>query len=208
MSRLLLSLAVVACLVGCNAGRPPATSVVGRAAPPASAALLDGTTLDLGRGGDVVAIAFFTTWCPASAEMLRALDDVRERTKGQGLVIVALGEDESAQKVGDFVNAKQLKLAVGLDTGGRLARQLQLPTVPSIVLIDRKGVVRHLHAGYHGAADRATLGADLAALLLEGAPGNAPGKESAPGKDVESPEVVATDVATDVAAVDEAPAAD
>jgi peroxiredoxin len=145
----------------------------------------------------VVAIAFFTTWCPASAEMLRALDDVRERTMGQGLVIVALGEDESAEQVGEFVKAKQLKLAVGLDKGGRLARQLQLPTVPSIVLIDRKGVVRHLQAGYHGAADRASLGADLATLLLE----------SAPAKGGESPEVVATDVATEGVTEGDAPAA-
>jgi hypothetical protein len=116
--------------------------------------------------------------------MLRALDDVRARTKGRGLVIVALNEDESVEQVGDFVNAKQLKLAVGLDTGGRLARQLELPTVPSIVLIDRKGFVRSVHAGYHGAADRAALGADVAALLLEGAPAE---------EEAESPEVVATD---------------
>jgi peroxiredoxin len=186
MSRVFLSLVSVIVLVsvmGCNAGRPPASPVVGRAAPPAFATLLDGTTLDLVREGDVVAIAFFTTWCPASAEMLRALDDVRSRTKGQGLVIVALDEDESAEQVGEFITAKQLKLAVGLDTDGRLARQLQLPTVPSIVLIDRKGVVRHVQAGYHGAADRAALGADVATLLLE----------SAPGVDAESPEVVAAD---------------
>jgi peroxiredoxin len=186
MSRSLLSLVSVvslASLMGCNAGRPPTAPVVGQPAPPAFATLLDGTTLDLAKAGDVVAIAFFTTWCPASGEMLRALDDVRSRTKGQGLVIVALDEDESAEQVGDFIAAKQLKLAVGLDTDGRLARQLQLPTVPSIVLIDRKGVVRHLHAGYHGAADRAALSADVATLLLEGAP----------GVDAESVEVVAAD---------------
>jgi peroxiredoxin len=195
-------LASLALLAGCDAGRPPAASPVGLAAPPSSAALLDGTTLDLGREGEVVAIAFFTTWCPASAEMLRALDDVRARTQGRGLVIVALGEDESAAHVQEFVNAKRLKLAVGLDAGGRLAHQLQLPTVPSIVLIDRKGVVRHLRAGYHGEADRAALGADLATLLLE----------SAPAKGGESPEAVATDVATDgatqVATEADAPPAD
>jgi cytochrome c biogenesis protein CcmG/thiol:disulfide interchange protein DsbE len=188
LGRRLVGVLAFASLVGCGASRPTPVASVGRTAPVVAVPLIDGSVQDLASDGEVVVIAFFTTWCPASGEMLRALEEVREGNKGAGLSIVALDEGDSAERVKQFVRSKQLKVAVGFDKDGQLAKEMSLPTVPALVVIDRRGVVRHLHAGYHGAADRTAILAEVSALL-----GEAPASDDGAAPQVGAPEVVAAE---------------
>jgi hypothetical protein len=158
-------------LAGCGAAPKPPVAV-GR--PAATAAGLPAAE------GEVTVVGFFTTWCPASAEMLRALDGIRARNLGTGLVTMAFNEGATQDGLDRFVAARKVQSTVRVDVDGRLAAQLELPTLPSLVVIDRQGVIRHLHAGYRGAGDLAVLATEIDALLGERAPGDAPNR-AAPG---------------------------
>jgi thiol-disulfide isomerase/thioredoxin len=113
--------------------------------------------------GDVVVLVFFTTWCPASsATMAMAANLCAEQTKVR---CIAVDEGDTPAEIGRFFDASQRRMIVASDRDASLAKQLALPTVPSIVVLDRHGVARHVQAGYHGADDAVALSSEVAALL-------------------------------------------
>ena len=153
-------------LAGCATAQPPA--VIGQDASNASFALADGGALRLdGARGDVVVLAFFTSYCPSSRATLRAVDNLRARNTAGGLRVIAVNEGDTSAKVEDLTSKLGVRLAVAFDKDGAAATELGLVTVPSVVVIDRQGTVRHVHAGYHGEADRSSIEGEVAALLLQ-----------------------------------------
>lgn len=159
------SLFVVA---ACATAAPPA-AVVGQGAPRASFELAGGGALPLdAMRGDVVVLAFFTTYCPTSPATLRAVDDLRARESAHGLRVIAVNEGGTPSQVAEWTGRLGVhRLVVAFDKDGTAANGLGLLTVPSIVVIDRHGTVRHLHTGYHGDDERAAIEAEVSALLLE-----------------------------------------
>jgi peroxiredoxin len=151
-------------LAACATVEPPA--VVGQEAPKAAIALADGGDFRLdGARGDVVVLAFFTTYCPSSPATLRALDHLRARNAAGGLRVVAVDEGDTSSQVELLTGKLGVHLAIAFDNDGAAAKELGLVTVPSVVVIDRQGTVRHVHAGYHGENDRASIEGEVAALL-------------------------------------------
>jgi peroxiredoxin len=156
-------------LTACATAQPP--SVVGQHAPNASFVLAAGGDLRLdGTEGDVVVLAFFTSYCPSSRATLRAVDDLRARNATGGLKVIAVDEGDTSSEVDAMTSKVGVRLAVAFDRGGAAAKELGLVTVPSVVVIDRDGTVRHVHGGYHGDADRDAIDAEVSALLAENAP--------------------------------------
>jgi peroxiredoxin len=156
-------------LTACATAQPPA--VVGQDAPNASFALANGGDLHLdGTRGDVVVLAFFTTYCPTSRATLRAVDNLRAHNTAGGLRVIAVNEGDTSSQVDDLTGRLGVRLAVAFDKNGVAAKELGLVTVPSIVVIDRQGTVRHVHAGYHGEDDRSAIEGEVSALLLQAAP--------------------------------------
>jgi peroxiredoxin len=157
-------------LAGCATAPPPA--VVGQEAPKASFALADGGDIRLdGARGDVVVLAFFTTYCPSSRATLRAVDDLRARNAAGGLKVVAVNEGGTSSQVDELTSTLGVRrLVVAFDKDGFAAKELGLQAVPSIVVIDRHGTVRHVHPGFHGEDDRLAIEAEVSALLQETAP--------------------------------------
>lgn len=152
-------------IAGCATAQPPA--VIGQDAPKSSFALADGGALRLDAArGDVVVLAFFTTYCPSSPATLRAVDNLRARN-AEGLRVIAVNEGDTSAKVDDFTGKLGVRLAVAFDKNGAAAKELGLVAVPSVVVIDRLGTVRHVHAGYHGEDDRSSIEGEVAALLMQ-----------------------------------------
>lgn len=170
--RSFVSSAVVASffsLAGCATSGP--ASVVGQQAPRASFTRAEGGDFRVeDHRGDVVVLAFFTSYCPTSAATLRAVDRLRARNAGAGLAVVAVNEGDTSSQIEDMLGKLGVRLPVALDKEGSAAKELGLRAVPSIVVIDRQGTVRHVHAGYHGEVDRSAIEREVSALLGESAP--------------------------------------
>jgi cytochrome c biogenesis protein CcmG, thiol:disulfide interchange protein DsbE len=166
--RLLGALLLLPAVHACTPARTPAG--VGRDAPDGSLLLADGGELRLSSTrGDVVVLAFFTTWCRTSPATLRALETLQWRNSALGLAttVIAIDEGDSVGEVKEFRGRLGLRLTVGYDTNNHIAEEMGLVTLPSLVIIDHRGIVRHVHAGYHGNEEGEVIAREVASLLGE-----------------------------------------
>jgi peroxiredoxin len=133
-----------------------AAVVSAQAATPPSAGAPDFTLPSLGgpnlrlqeQRGRVVMVNFWATWCgPCRVEMPH-LARLYEKYRGSGFVVLAVNIDEDPRKAADLATKLGLRFPVLLDTEKKVSRMYDLSTMPSTVLIDRDGRVRHVHRGY------------------------------------------------------------
>ena len=122
----------------------------GKPAPAFSLPLLDGGRADLVQhaGKEVVILDFWATWCGPCVLALPILTEIAAayREKEVRLYTVNQGEDEPT--IRDFLAKKKLKMAVALDTEGKVAKSYGVEGLPQTIIIDRAGVVRAVHLGF------------------------------------------------------------
>lgn len=98
--------------------------------------------------GKVVVVDFWATWCAPCKEELPVLEKLYKKYASQGLVIVAVSVDKDASNVKSFVAKLGLTFPVVHDAGQQVAGRYEPPRMPSSYIVDRKGIVRHVHGGF------------------------------------------------------------
>jgi len=114
--------------------------------------------------GKVVLVDFWASWCAPCREELPVLESLYKKYRGQGFEVVAVNQDQSADNVRKFLNATKLSFPVVHDRGGSVASRYAPAKMPSSFIVDRKGIVRHVHAGFR-VSERAALEKQIGALL-------------------------------------------
>jgi cytochrome c biogenesis protein CcmG, thiol:disulfide interchange protein DsbE len=155
---------LVACLAlsacgGASADSPgsssgPSDGLVGRPAPD-----FEVPTVANGKGrvslsnlrGSVVLVDFWGTFCEPCKKSFPKLQDLHAKYSAEGLKIVGISEDEAddKDKIPGFAETYGAKFRLAWDGEKAAARTYKPETMPSSFLIDRKGVVRYAHVGYH-----------------------------------------------------------
>ena len=97
--------------------------------------------------GDVVIMNFWATWCPPCRAEMPGLNRFYEAYKDEGVVILAINEEESAETVRPFVQLNNFTFPVLLDGDGRVAQQYSTRSFPTTFIIDRSGVIQHVQTG-------------------------------------------------------------
>jgi thiol-disulfide isomerase/thioredoxin len=109
--------------------------------------------------GRVVLLDFWATWCVPCRVALPYMNDWQERYKNRGLTILALtqyhgslaGRSLSAGSelslLRRFKHAEGMKYAVGVDGTGATSLSYNVTTIPTAVLIDKRGRVRFITVG-------------------------------------------------------------
>ena len=114
--------------------------------------------------GKVVLVDFWASWCAPCREELPVLDSLYKKYRARGFEVVGVNQDESADNVKKFLSAMPLAFRVVHDRGGLVANRYEPAKMPSSFLIDRKGIVRHVNAGFR-ASDKGALEKQIGALL-------------------------------------------
>ncbi|MCU0939192.1 MAG: TlpA family protein disulfide reductase [Burkholderiaceae bacterium] len=148
-SRVLRLFAAAALLAGATLATGQAATTPSTGAPDFTLPSLGGPNLRLQeQRGRVVMVNFWATWCgPCRVEMPH-LARLYEKYRGSGFVVLAVNIDEDPRKAADLATKLGLRFPVLLDTEKKVSRMYDLSTMPSTVLIDRDGRVRHVHRGY------------------------------------------------------------
>ena len=98
--------------------------------------------------GQVVMINFWATWCGPCRQEMPHLSKLYEKYRASGFVLLGVNVDDDARNAAELAAKLGIKFPVLLDTDKKVSRQYDLVTMPSTVLIDRDGKVRHVHRGY------------------------------------------------------------
>ncbi len=113
--------------------------------------------------GKVVVVDFWATWCDPCKESFPGYQRLSEEF-GDDLVVVGVSVDEEPDGIEAFRDATGVKFPLMWDDGGRTAESYAPPKMPTSYVVDKDGVVRHVHAGYHEEEEDA-LRREIKALL-------------------------------------------
>jgi thiol-disulfide isomerase/thioredoxin len=101
-----------------------------------------------GADGRIRAVVVWATWCRSCYELFPALDVLAAGAEGRGISIQAIAVDEDPEKVREALGRLPPRIRVLWDKGAeRLGERLGVEELPTVLLLDRAGVVRFVHEG-------------------------------------------------------------
>ena len=175
----LISVMLVALLVGCGGepGPEPAAetaaenpqaetkqeagpNLIDVPAPDFALNDLDGNSISLADlAGKVVILDFWATWCGPCRASFPAMQEAVEKYKGDKNVVflfvntMEYGEDKE-KKVADFISSNELPFQVLMDSDNKMSLDYKVSSIPTKMIIDGEGHIRHVSVGFGGSATR------------------------------------------------------
>ena len=99
-------------------------------------------TLSQYKGKQDVLLFFWTTWCPYCRRGLKALNEKHAQLSKDGVEILAIDVNDSADRVNSFVRNSPVTFKTLLDLDAAVAMTYKLLGFPTYVIVDRKGYIR------------------------------------------------------------------
>ena len=132
---------------------------------------LDGQAVDwTALRGRVVLLDLWATWCKPCLSSLPFYESLQRELGPRGLSVVAVSVDTERAALEAFVRERSPTLTIGWDPSGDWPTRMNLQTMPTAFLIDRRGVVRRVHEGFQD-GDGPVLRAAVEALVGHGPDG-------------------------------------
>ncbi len=140
---------------------------VGSKAPEIDLADLSGKVVKVSDlKGKVVLVDFWASWCAPCREELPVLEALHKKYAAQGLVVVGVNGDSERANLDQCLRRTKLSFRVVHDAARGVAARYAPTKMPSSYVIDRNGLVRHVHAGFK-ANDAEALESEIKALLAK-----------------------------------------
>ncbi|MEY4768300.1 MAG: hypothetical protein RL637_939 [Pseudomonadota bacterium] len=98
--------------------------------------------------GKVVYLDFWASWCGPCRTSFPLLNKLHEKLKAQGFEVVAINLDEDKAKAEKFISEFKVGFTVLRDAKGEWADKYVVESMPTSFIIDKQGVVQHIHHGF------------------------------------------------------------
>lgn len=118
--------------------------------------------------GKVVLLDFWATWCGPCMQAIPKIQELSVKFKDQDVAIIGINRDKAGDedKVRKTIERRELTFGQVMDTDGAIAKAHKVTALPTVLLIDKEGVIRAVHVGY--GPGKAELLADEINKLLKG----------------------------------------
>jgi thiol-disulfide isomerase/thioredoxin len=116
--------------------------------------------------GRVVYLDFWASWCAPCKASFPILNRWHQELSPKGLTLLGVSIDETEAAMRGFLTRTPAAFSIVRDASHKLVAAADVSTMPTAFIISRKGVIRHVHNGFH-AKDEASLSAQINALLAE-----------------------------------------
>jgi peroxiredoxin len=117
---------------------------VGNLAPDFQLSSVDGGRVSLAdlRGKPAV-IVFWSAWCPLCREEAPRINALAAQYGGKGVRVLGIDIKDSAARTESGVRQFGIKYLVARDPDASVAHSYQVTGTPTVIILDRKGVVRY-----------------------------------------------------------------
>ena len=97
----------------------------------------------------VVVITFGASWCQPCKQELPAWDALARKYKSKGVVFLAFNIDKDLAKGKAFIEEAKLRtMRAVYEPKGATVESYDPPAMPTTYVIDGRGLIRDVHAGY------------------------------------------------------------
>ncbi len=114
--------------------------------------------------GKVVYLDFWASWCAPCKASFPVLNGWHQQLGARGLVVLGVNVDDNEADMVTFLKGNKVAFPIVRDAAHQLVAAANVSTMPTSFMIDRKGVIRHVHNGFHK-KDETTLLGQINALL-------------------------------------------
>lgn len=99
--------------------------------------------------GHVVLLDVWAEWCDPCRDSLPLIGDIAKQFESKGLKVYAINVDSTPAPIGPFLAKYKVELPVLLDPDAAKSEAvLRVKAMPTTLLLDKKGVIRHVHEGF------------------------------------------------------------
>lgn len=128
--------------------------------------------------GRVVVVDFWASWCGPCRMLAPKLSALKNRFGAQGLTVVGVTTDD-AEQAALFAERHRMTYPSVVDKDGDTNKAWGIVGLPTLAVLDKKGVVREVFVGFDPGGD-AKMEQIVKTLLAEPAPKDAPAGAAAP----------------------------
>ncbi|MBL8535599.1 MAG: TlpA family protein disulfide reductase [Betaproteobacteria bacterium] len=98
--------------------------------------------------GKIVYVDFWASWCAPCAQSFPFMNALHDEFGSRGLVVLGINVDEKREDAQRFLARHPARFPLAQGADGECASRFGVAAMPTSVLVDGEGNIRHVHPGF------------------------------------------------------------
>ncbi|AWB67357.1 TlpA family protein disulfide reductase [Saccharobesus litoralis] len=98
--------------------------------------------------GNIIVLNFWASWCGPCRKEMPALEQLQNKYKDLGVAVWGVNVEQESQAGREFITDIKVSFPIFFDETNTISKNYAVAAMPTTVIIDRDGKVRHIFKGY------------------------------------------------------------